>query len=66
MAAFENSVWKNPLLTSVFFLLTSVFLTPHGTMLMAFADVDANVSRVGSPNPLKIISISISLSFYFI
>ena len=38
------SVWKTTHLTSVFFLSTSVFLLPHGTTLMAFADIDADVA----------------------
>ncbi len=51
-----NSGWKTTLLTSVFFLLTSIFLLPHGTTLMTFAtfaDVDADFSRVGFPPPLN-------------
>ncbi len=41
------SGWKTTLLTSIFFLLTSVLFSPHGTTLMAFADV----SRFGFPPP---------------
>jgi hypothetical protein len=37
-----DSGWKTTLLTSVFFLLTFVFLSPHGSALMAFADVDVD------------------------
>jgi len=39
------SGWKTTKLKSVFFLLTSVFLLPHGTTLTAFADVDMDVAR---------------------
>jgi hypothetical protein len=38
------TISKTTLLASLFFLLTSVFLSPHGTMLTAFADVDTDVA----------------------
>jgi hypothetical protein len=39
-----TSRWKPTHLTSIFSLQTSVFTSPHGTTLTAFADVRADVS----------------------